>query len=54
MLDFRLPLKPGDGVRRAFDIVRSYVPKLEQDRAMSRDIETLAQAIKDGVFDRLA
>src|SRR5579875_2675027 len=54
MLDFRLPLKPGDGVRRAFDIVRSYVPKLEQDRAMSRDIETLAQAIKDGVFDQLA
>lgn len=54
MLDFRLPLQPGAGVRRAFDIVRSYVPKLEHDRVMSRDIETLAQAIKDGVFDQLA
>ncbi len=53
MLDFRLPLQPGAGVRRAFDIVRSYVPRLEQDRTMSPDIETLAQAIKDGVFDQL-
>lgn len=53
MLDFRLPLKPGAGVRQAFDLVRVRVPKLEHDRVMSPDIETLAQAISDGVFDRL-
>lgn len=53
MLDFRLPLKPGIGVMRAFDLVRSRVPKLEHDRVMSPDIETLAQAIQDGIFDQL-
>ncbi|HEU5379193.1 MAG TPA: histidine ammonia-lyase [Ktedonobacteraceae bacterium] len=53
MLDFRLPLRPGPGVRRAFDVVRSLVPKLEHDRVMAPDIETLATAIKDGVFDQL-
>lgn len=54
MLDFRLPLRPGEGARRAFDIVRSYVSKLERDRVMAPDIATLAQAIKDGAFDQLA
>ena len=44
----------GEGVRRAFDIVRSYVPKLEHDRVMAPDIEALAHAIKDGAFDQLA
>src|SRR5260370_12678990 len=51
MLDFRLPLKPGDGARRAFDIVRSRVPKLENDRVMAPDIEALARAIDEGAFD---
>lgn len=54
MLDFRLPLKPGVGVRRAFDLVRSLVHKLEFDRVMAPDIEALAAAIKDGMFDQLA
>ena len=54
MLDFRLPLTPGAGVQRAFELVRARVPKLEQDRVMSPDIETLAQAILGGVFDELA
>lgn len=54
MLDFRLPLKPGEGVSRAFEIVRSYVPKLERDRVLAPDIEALVRAIKEGAFDRLA
>jgi histidine ammonia-lyase len=54
MLDFRLPLKPGEGVRRAFDVVRSYVPKLERDRVMAPDIEALVRAMKEGAFDQLA
>jgi histidine ammonia-lyase len=53
MLDFRKPLTPGGGVARAFDIVRSYIPVLEQDRVMAPDIETLARAINEGVFDQL-
>src|SRR5260370_4098319 len=51
MLDFRLPLKPGVGARKAFDIVRSSVAKLENDRVMAPDIEALARAIDEGAFD---
>ena len=54
MLDFRLPLRPGEGVGRAFDIVRSYVPRLERDRVLAPDIEILTRAIKEGAFDRLS
>jgi histidine ammonia-lyase len=51
MLDFRKPLKPGLGVQKAFDIVRSYVEKLEHDRVLAPDIATLARAVKDGAFE---
>ena len=50
MLDFRKPLQPGEGVQRAFALVRSYVPKLEHDRVLAPDIATLSTAIKSGVF----
>ena len=53
MLDFRLPLKSGEGTHKAFEIVRSYVPKLENDRVMAPDIEALALAIRNGAFDQL-
>ena len=49
-LDFRLPLRPGEGVARAHDIVRSLVPHLEADRVMSPDIERLAEAVASGAF----
>ena len=51
MLDFRKPLKPGLGVQKAFDIVRSYVEKLEHDRTLAHDIATLANAVNDGAFE---
>jgi histidine ammonia-lyase len=51
MLDFRKPLKPGPGVQKAFDIVRSYVEKLEHDRTLAPDIAALANAVKDGAFE---
>jgi histidine ammonia-lyase len=51
MLDFRKPLKPGLGVQKAFDIVRSYVAKLEHDRVLAPDIATLANAVKKGAFE---
>ena len=51
MLDFRKPLKPGLGVQKAFDIVRSYVEKLEHDRVLAPDIATLANAVKEGAFE---
>jgi histidine ammonia-lyase len=51
MLDFRLPLKPGVGVQQAYQIVRSYVAKLEHDRVLAPDIGKLAKAVKEGAFE---
>lgn len=53
MLEFRLPLQPGDGVKQAFALVRSLVARLENDRVMAPDIEALARSIRDGIFDKL-
>jgi histidine ammonia-lyase len=50
-VDFRAPLKPGIGVQRAHQTVRSLVPKLERDRVLSPDVEQLATAIANRQFD---
>ena len=50
-LEYRAPLLPGVGVRRASEVVRRHVPRLTEDRALSGDIEKIAQAIRDGEFD---
>ncbi len=50
MLEFRLPLKPGIGVRHAYERVRSYIPKLDHDRVLAPDIALLAQKVREGVF----
>lgn len=50
MLEFRKPLKPGIGVQYAYERVRSFVTKLEHDRVLAPDIETLTQAVKAGEF----
>jgi histidine ammonia-lyase len=51
MLEFRKPLKPGAGVQQAFEIVRSFVAKLDHDRVLAPDIATLTKAVKEGVFE---
>src|SRR5713101_2996485 len=51
MLDFRKPLKPGVGVQKAYEIVRSHVPMLEQDRVLAPDIATMTSVVKEGVFN---
>jgi histidine ammonia-lyase len=51
MLEFRKPLQPGLGVQRAFEIVRTIVPKLEHDRTLAPDIATLTTAVKEGAFE---
>jgi histidine ammonia-lyase len=50
-LEFRLPLRPGRGVHRAYKIVRSSVPPLTQDRALSSDIQKIAEVIRRGEFE---
>lgn len=50
-LEYRRPLKAGVGVERAYEQLRTIVPRLEADRAMYAEIEAVAHAIRDGRFD---
>ncbi|MGA2807148.1 MAG: histidine ammonia-lyase [Terracidiphilus sp.] len=50
-LEFRKPLRPGREVERAYAVVRSVVPRLEQDRTLAPDIEALAAAVRNGAFN---
>ena len=52
-LEYRAPLQPGRGVKQAHEIIRRYVPRLTNDRAMSGEIERVASAIRDREFDSL-
>jgi histidine ammonia-lyase len=52
-LEYRAPLKPGQGVKQAYEIVRRHVTRLTNDRAMSAEIELVASAIREGEFDEL-
>lgn len=51
-LEYRAPLQPGRGVKQAYRIVRERIPRLTVDRAMSAEIESLAEAIRAGRFDQ--
>jgi histidine ammonia-lyase len=50
-LEFRRPLKAGFGVERAFATLRSLVPRVDEDRVLSTDIERVAAAVRAGKFD---
>lgn len=50
-LEHRAPLKPGRGVERAYEIVRTIAPPVKRDRVLSTDFERLADAIRQGRFD---
>jgi histidine ammonia-lyase len=52
-LEYRKPLTPGRGVKRAYEIVRSLVAPLTADRSMSADIEKVSAAIRAGEFSLL-
>ncbi|HLW36466.1 MAG TPA: histidine ammonia-lyase [Chthoniobacterales bacterium] len=52
-LEYRRPLKAGEGVEQAFKAIRQIVPALTGDRALSGDIAQLADQIRSGKFDKL-
>jgi len=52
-LEYRKPLAPGRGVKAAYEIVRKHVSPLEADRSMSRDIQSVVEAMRHGEFDFL-
>ncbi len=47
-VEFLAPLEPGAGVAAARSFVRSLSPRLEDDRPLSADIETVSTGIRDG------
>jgi histidine ammonia-lyase len=47
-VDFRKPVKPGKVTQITYDIVRKYVKKLEEDRPLFDDINTLSEVVKSG------
>jgi len=52
-LEYRKPLAPGRGVQSAYEIVRARVSRLEADRSMSADIQSIVAAIRQGEFNSL-
>jgi histidine ammonia-lyase len=47
-LEYRKPLKPGHGALAGYDAVRQSVEALDEDRVLGGDIETLAEAVRQG------
>ncbi len=47
-IDLRAPLKPGRGTEVAWRVIRTVVPKLDQDRILAEDIEKVKKLIKEG------
>lgn len=52
-LEFLKPLRPGAGVAHAYDIVRTRVAALDNDRQLSGDIEALTQLVHEGDLARI-
>jgi histidine ammonia-lyase len=50
-VECRRPLRPGLEIVRAQVAVRSVIAPLVQDRVLAGDIESLAGAVRAGVFD---
>jgi histidine ammonia-lyase len=52
-LEFRLPLNPGRGVKKAYNIIRGSVPPTQSDRSMAADIEKIVELIRHDEFQEL-
>jgi histidine ammonia-lyase len=52
-LEHRKPLAPGLGVKQAYEIVRTIVAPLANDRSMSGDIQKVIEKVRNGEFDAL-
>ena len=50
-LRYREPLEAGPQIRQVLEAVRSIAPPLAEDRPLSRDMEAVATAIRQGKFD---
>jgi histidine ammonia-lyase len=46
--DFRAPVRPAPATQAAYEVIRKHVKKLEEDRPLHDDINTLARIAKEG------
>jgi len=46
--DLRAPVKPSPASQAAYEVVRQHVKKLEEDRALYDDINTLTRVVENG------
>ena len=53
-LEYRAPLRSSQTIENARRLIRSFVPRLTADRSLSRDIQSIGRAIRNGVFDEFA
>jgi histidine ammonia-lyase len=51
-IDYRRPLRSSALIEAAYEATRAIVPRLTSDRSLSKDIEALAAAIRQGTFYR--
>ena len=49
-LDFLQPLRPGRGVLRAHEVLRSHVPHLKEDRVLRQDFDRVLPLLLDGTL----
>jgi len=47
-MDLFTNMKPGEGTRVAYKIIRDAVPRLEKDRILSKDIGTAVEIVRNG------
>jgi len=47
-IDMRAPVKPSPASQAVYEVVRGYVQRLDEDRPLYDDINTLAKVAKDG------
>jgi histidine ammonia-lyase len=47
-VEFKKPLKLGKGTQAAYDVIRKYVAKMDEDRPVQYDINKLAEVIRSG------
>lgn len=50
-LDFRRPLRPGDGIERAHRFVRSAVPHREADNLLNADLSACLEMVRNGALE---
>ncbi len=53
-IEYRRPLRAGHGVELAHAAVRAYVPRLDGDRPLGHDLESITELVRSGLLAEIA